>query len=76
MKEVVDESDSSEQMVNDMGDGEKVPADKLREVLRNLWEEDPDKVSQGLTAARHPILLCADGGHQEKAGREGLLIGL
>ena len=76
MKEIADESDTSEEVVNSMGDGEKVPADALREVLRNLWEEEPNKVSQGLTAVRHTILLCADGGHQEKAGREGLLIGL
>ena len=61
MKEVAGESDSSEETVNALGDGEKVPADALREVLRNLWEAEPEKVSQGLTAVRHTILLWADG---------------
>merc|ERR1711981_541772 len=43
MTEVLGESDGSEEMCQEMGDGEKVPADALRTLLRKVWAENPDK---------------------------------
>lgn len=51
MTEVIEERDDAEDMCEELGDGEKIPADNLRDLLRKVWAESPEKV---------PPLLCCD----------------
>merc|ERR1712100_736472 len=46
MKEVVGERDDAEDMCQELGDGEKIPADTLRSLMRKLWAEDPEKLNE------------------------------